>query len=61
MPKSLSYDEQKAAEAAFHGQPCNPKWSSSARAIYDGIMKAMSAGSSDAEGDSVQEAVLSEG
>jgi hypothetical protein len=46
VEKSLSYDEQKAAEAAFRGQPCNPQWSASARAVYDGIIKAMSASES---------------
>ena len=40
-PKSLTYDEKKAAEAAFGGQPFNETWSASARAVYDGIVKAM--------------------
>ena len=34
----LTFDEQKAAEAAFQGQPCDPKWSPSAREVYDGIL-----------------------
>ena len=34
----LTFDEQKAAEAAFRGLPANPTWSSSAHAIYDGIL-----------------------
>jgi hypothetical protein len=42
-PKALSYDEQKAAEAAFQGTPCNPLWSSSAKSVYEGITRAMSA------------------
>ena len=33
----LTFDEQKAAEAAFWGLPANPTWSSSAHAIYNGI------------------------
>jgi hypothetical protein len=40
MPKTLSYDERKAAEAAFAGRPFDPSWSASARAIYDGILTA---------------------
>ena len=40
-PKALTYDEKRAAEAAFAGQPCNEAWSASARAVYDGIVKAM--------------------
>ena len=40
-PKSLSYDERKAADAAFAGRPCDEAWSASARAIYDGIVKAL--------------------
>lgn len=42
-PKSLSYDEKKAAEAAFAGRPFNPAWSTQARRIYDGILKALPA------------------
>jgi hypothetical protein len=40
-PKSLSHDEKKAAAAAFAGLPFNEVWSASARAVYDGIVKAM--------------------
>ena len=41
QPKALSHDEKKAADAAFSGRPFNEAWSSSARAIYDGIVKAL--------------------
>ena len=41
-PKALSHDEKKAAAAAFSGQPFNEAWSASARAVYEGIVKAMS-------------------
>ena len=34
----LTFDERKAAEAAFRGLPANPMWSSSAHTIYDGIL-----------------------
>ena len=34
----LTFDERKAAEAAFRGLPANPMWSSSAHAIYNGIL-----------------------
>lgn len=40
--RSLSYDEQKAAEAAFHDRPFNPSWSKAARTVYDGILQAKS-------------------
>ena len=40
-PKSLSHDEKRAADAAFTGRPFNEVWSASARAVYDGIVKAM--------------------
>jgi hypothetical protein len=40
-PKSLSHDEKKAAAAAFAGRPFNEAWSASARAVYDGIVKAL--------------------
>ena len=40
-PKALTHDENKAADAAFSGRPFNVAWSASARAVYDGIMKAL--------------------
>ena len=40
-PKALSHDEKKAADAAFAGRPFNEAWSASARAVYDGIVKAL--------------------
>jgi len=40
-PKALSHDEKKAADAAFSGRPFNETWSASARAVYDGIVKAL--------------------
>jgi len=40
QPRALSHDEKKAAEAAYHGKPFHPSWSQSARAVYDGVMKA---------------------
>lgn len=35
---SLSFDEKKAAEAAFRGLPPDPAWSEGAQAIYCGIL-----------------------
>ena len=32
--KPLTYDEHKAAEAAFRGIPLNPDWTDSAQEIY---------------------------
>ena len=40
-PKALTHDEKKAADAAFAGRPFNRAWSASARAVYDGIVKAL--------------------
>ena len=40
MTRELTYDEKKAAEAAFRGLPLNPSWSAAAREVYDGIMTA---------------------
>jgi hypothetical protein len=40
-PKALTHDEKKAAEAAFAGHPFNEAWSTSARTVYDGIVKAL--------------------
>jgi hypothetical protein len=47
--RPLTYDEQKAADAAFAGQPFNSDWSNDAKAVYDGIAHAMSACSVDSE------------
>ena len=37
----LTYDETKAAEAAFRGDPFNPSWSAAAAEVYAGISTAM--------------------
>lgn len=37
----LTYDETKAAEAAFRGDPFNPSWSAAAAEVYAGISAAM--------------------
>jgi len=39
--RTLTYDEKKAAEAAFTGRPFNPEWSDTARKVYDGILNVM--------------------
>ena len=38
--RALSHDEKKAAEAAYQGKVFQSSWSKSARAVYDGILKA---------------------
>lgn len=50
----LTHDEKKAAEAAFTGRPFNPNWSSRARAVYDGIAKALPQ-TQDSEADTLQD------
>ncbi len=42
-PRTLSYDEKHAAEAAFNGRPFNPRWSARARLVYDGILNSLPA------------------
>jgi hypothetical protein len=37
----LTYDESKAAEAAFRGEPFNPAWSAAAAQVYAGIAAAV--------------------
>lgn len=34
----LTYDAQKASEAAFHGRPLDPTWSTHAQDIYRRIL-----------------------
>lgn len=41
QPRPLTYDEKKAAEAAFRGDPFNPAWSAAAAKVYGGIVAAM--------------------
>jgi hypothetical protein len=36
---TLTHDEHKASEAAFHGLPLDPKWSKHAQEIYLGILE----------------------
>jgi hypothetical protein len=40
-PRALSHDERHAAEAAFAGRPLNPRWSTRAKAVYEGILKSL--------------------
>jgi hypothetical protein len=40
-PRPLTYDEKKAAEAAFRCDSFNPAWSQAAWKVYDDISKAM--------------------
>ncbi len=43
MAQYLTYDEKRAAEAAFRGLPCDPAWSEAARDVYAGLVKALHA------------------
>ena len=38
QPRPLTYDEKRAAQAAFEGQPFNPAWSAAAQVVYEGIL-----------------------
>jgi hypothetical protein len=53
--RPLTYDERKAAEAAFSRRPLNPNWSAAARFVYYGVVDAMSARHADRAGQSVSE------
>ena len=39
--RTLTYDETKAAEAAFKGEPFNPAWSAAAATVHAGITEAI--------------------
>jgi len=41
QPRPLTYDEKKAAEAAFRGSPFDPSWSESALKVYEGLRLAI--------------------
>lgn len=49
-PKPLTYDEQKAAEAAFTGAPSNPEWTEAAQLLYGRLSAAKEALSKDGMG-----------
>lgn len=40
VPRELTHDEKKAAEAAFRGEQFNPSWSDAAARVYAGIVQA---------------------
>ena len=39
--RPLTYDEKKAAEAAFRGSQFDPSWSAGALKVYEGLRLAM--------------------
>ncbi len=39
--RTLTYDERKAAEAAFRGLPSDPRWSQAARTVYEGLISVL--------------------
>jgi hypothetical protein len=41
QPRPLTYDEKKAAEAAFRGEAFHPAWSAAAAKVYAGILSAI--------------------
>ena len=41
IPRVLTHDERKAAEAAFSRRPFNPTWSESAKKVYEGLIQAL--------------------
>ncbi len=43
LPRELTHDERKAADAAFKGLPFDRRWSPSAQTVYDGIRGALGA------------------
>ncbi|MEY4528228.1 MAG: hypothetical protein RL768_1947 [Nitrospirota bacterium] len=52
-PKPLTYDEQKAAEAAFVGAPSDPKWTEAAQLLYARLSATLEARSKETTGTSI--------
>ena len=42
QPRPLTFDEKRAAEAAFTGQPPGPAWSEAGQRVYDGLVGVLS-------------------
>jgi hypothetical protein len=40
--RTLTHDEKKASEAAFRGMPMDNSWTDSAKAVYEGLIQALS-------------------
>ena len=58
QPRALTYDEKKAAEAAFRGEPFNPAWSIAAAKVYAGIQLAMDKRQPRADFDLIEECLV---
>lgn len=56
-PKPLTYDEQKAAEAAFVGASSNPKWTEAAQLLYVRLSATVQTRSKEAIGASTGSAI----
>lgn len=54
---TLTFDERKAAEAAFHNRPFNPAWSESAHRIYMGLRRTLKTKTTPAHKSSVPETI----
>ena len=59
-PKPLTYDEQKAAEAAFIGAPSNPQWTEAAQLLYGRLSATIQTRSKEAIGASTASAIRGE-
>jgi hypothetical protein len=41
QPRPLTFDERRAAEAAFAGEPACAAWSEAGRRVYEGLKTAL--------------------
>lgn len=57
-PKPLTYDEQKAAEAAFVGASLNPQWTEAAQLLYVRLSATIQTRSKEAMGASTGSSIL---
>jgi len=58
QPRDLTYDQRIAAEAAFRGLPADPKWPTSARQIYEGLVAAIRVRDAEVDRRAESEALL---
>jgi hypothetical protein len=58
-PKPLTYDERKAAEAAFIGAPSDPNWTDAAHLLYARLSATLRARSEETTGMPVGPAMRS--
>lgn len=60
QPRPLTFDERRAAEAAFAGEPPSSTWSEAGQRVYDGLVAALLARADQSLSQCCEELLMSE-